>query len=150
MNFDIGFTDSFNINYKSQSKHASGYIKIANELEESFFSSLQALSKNDYLKQWLLAVDIIIQGKDRSGIVVDYADLESEIVGEWWTLYLLDKDLIAVQNQLIGRGFAIENFTNYVPHYQSIDEEGNKISEWHITLEDLIEFKQDVIRRLNP
>ncbi len=132
---------------------AQGQIKIGS-FQESFSSALNVLSKMDYMTQWFEAITRIEQGYGSSAFLANYVGLEWEVIGMWWPLYYSgDNKNVWIQNQLILQNEVDKNFTvgryhEYISKHKQTNEEGETISEWNIAIEELVEFKDKLLLKI--
>lgn len=153
MAFDVTFTDGLPCATLKPRGHASGVIVIG-EFKETISTALDVLSKQDYMHQWRQAAQRIVQGRDRSAIITSFADRGGVIVGMWWPLYVCEAGLVAIQNQMISREvidprFSIHTCYDYVGLRETMNEEGETISEWVTTVDELAAFAKRIDKRLS-
>src|ERR1700727_596362 len=65
---------------------AYGELAIGNH-REGFCSSLYEWSKEDYESQWRHAIRSLLEGKDRSALIVEYISPLASRKLEWWPMY---------------------------------------------------------------
>lgn len=152
MTFDLTFTDAIGYGLVAANREAIGTIVIG-DFEETFSAALDVLSKRDYLGHWLEAAQRLEKGRSDSAIITSFADRGGEIIGMWWPLYALESGLIAVHNGLIFRDIVGPRFSvlccyDYVGPHETTNEDGERISEWNTTFDDLAEFAARVEGRL--
>lgn len=66
----------------------------------------------------------------------------------WWPLYR-ENDLVHIHNNLLfikdlNEKFAINNLYAYVVKRETVNEDGDKVSEWTIPLQDLKVFRDQL------
>ena len=152
MAFEITFTDTASYGLVAACCEATGTIVIG-YYEETFSSALDVLCKRDYLAQWRQAAQRLVEGFSSSAIITSLADRGGAVIGMWWPLYACENGLIAVQNRLIlrdvvGTGFSVASCYDNVGPHNTTTEDGEPISEWTTTFDDLVAFATRVERRL--
>lgn len=138
MSFSIKFLDK-RINNDFQ----IGEIKI-NSYSERFQSSLSYWNKENYVEQWKDAVQRIFDGNNRSCLVTSMFEPNISSYIHLWLLYT-ERDIVHIQNQILFLKELNEPFNEsciygYISDREIIDEDGHKISEWDIHINDLKEF----------
>jgi len=114
---------------------------------ERFQSTLFFWSISDYRKQWVHAIERIINADNStSALITELRDpvLADEVIGRWWVLYR-EGENVYVQNQLIFRKYLTGEFNPldpyaHIPKRETETDEGDKISEWEVKLHDMREF----------
>ena len=151
MTFQIYYTDSLPLDYKSEKKYGVGYIELPGG-KESISSALDVFCKRDYISQWIEAVEAIEGGGGKSAFITSYADRGGEIVGMWWTIYHLDEnvDRCMLCNQLllkeyISKNFSLENFFGDICEYDEIGAEDESFDEWEVSFQELKDFKKQLL-----
>ena len=121
---------------------------VIGDFQETFAASLASWTREDYNRHWRKALEKLISGTDRSAVITDYVEppahpsAESYLV--WWPLYR-DGDTVYVQNHVLFFGqltqpLSPERPWDSVRDRQLIDEEGQKISEWTTTVDEIKHF----------
>lgn len=117
-----------------------GVIKIG-DFEERFDCSLDYWMPVKYQAQWCNAVDKLLQGRSRVALVSSITDPTTANFLFWWPIYSIDGSAHFQQQILFRedfpRAFDFESLLASVPVYESVDEEGQKISEWVTPIEDI-------------
>lgn len=124
-----------------------GEIVIGN-FRETFVGSLVFWSLEEYDFHWRKALERLIAVGDRSALITDYVEPPAypysggHII--WWPLYR-DGDAVYVQNQLLffahlSQPFSPERPWDSVRDRRVVNEDGQKISEWVTTAEDIRHF----------
>jgi len=115
---------------------------------ETFTVSLSSWSREQYDQHWNTALERLIGGADRSALITSYIKPRTRITPDdflvWWPLYR-DGDTVYVQNHLL---FFRQLSTPFLParpweslrDRQVTNEEGQKISEWVMTVQDIRNF----------
>jgi hypothetical protein len=117
-----------------------GVIKIG-DFEERFECSLGYWMPMKYQAQWLNAVDQLLQGRTRVALVSSITDPTTANFLFWWPIYSIDGSA-HFQQQILFRedfphAFDFESLLESVPVYESVYEEGQKLSEWVTSIEDI-------------
>jgi len=153
MPFAICFTDEPNqfLGDDPTVPYAVGRI-LAGCLDESFVATLYEWDRRDYEAQWLLALERLVAGDRKVVLTTYYVNPAESSNLEWWALYRGDDDVVHVQNHLrfynqLGSGFSIAEASRFVQERLTIDEDGNHISEWDVTLTEIKLFIEQVKRQ---
>ncbi len=124
-----------------------GKIVIDN-FRETFAPSLSFWTRDQYEMQWIRALEKLVAGEDRSALITDYVEPPTEVTSNsylvWWPMYR-EGDTIFVQNHLLffhqlSRPFSLDRFWESVPDRRIVGEEGQKVSEWVTTVQDIRDF----------
>ena len=126
-------------------KHtAIGQIAI-NDFKENFQMSLDIWSVDDYKKQWQEGFERI-KTYNNSVLITDITNQNSKTLIQWWVLYKEDNKIF-IHNEMLGgkdfekrlkkEPFNKETYYNFIDPRKTFTEEGHKISEWVIDLNDL-------------
>lgn len=119
-------------------KHYKGQITIG-DFQESFYMPVDSWSIPEYKKQWKEGLERI-KTHDSSCLVVNSIGYI-----EFWSLYREGEKIFIHNNCLFERPkglprFDINTCYLYVIPRETIDEDGNKISEWQVDLQDVLEY----------
>ena len=129
----------------SNTEHGLCLAKITiDDFDDVFETSLSFWSKEDYQAHWREALERIVQGSDVSCLITSIDDPNSANFLIWWPLYRME-DKVIVQNQLFflegAQGkFDIKNPFHSVRKYGSISPDGQEISEWALTVDQISKF----------
>jgi hypothetical protein len=139
--FSIRFTGEVRERYDED--YALGIIRIA-EFEETFWSSLSYWSTANYEQSWQASLQRIAGGADPSCLITDFHDPQWANFITTWPIYRVNEKL-SFQNQLIfldqlTSPFVTERPWESVDEYESVDEDGNKISEWFVPVSAIQDF----------
>ncbi|XZN94686.1 MAG: hypothetical protein ACM65K_17590 [Microcoleus sp.] len=120
-----------------------GSIQIGS-FQEKFFSSLSFWSMQDYEFHWKKALQRIVSDYKSSCLITSMYDPARANYIEWWPIYR-NQNLLYFQNGIllldsIKDSFDISDPFQYVPEREINTEQGEKISEWIITVEDVENF----------
>ena len=118
---------------------------ILKDLNESFHPSFRVWSVNDYQQHWKKNLKKVLTGKNTS-LIVNWNPVSGEtgFSGEMWEVFHLEKDKYALQNCLILNenypdGKINPNKLEPFPR-ETIDEDGEKISEWETTRAEILDL----------
>lgn len=145
MPFSISFCDTPLVHeYDDPLTPGAEGILLLGDWKESFLSSLYTWSKSDYERQWQHAITSLIDGDEKSALITEYISPEASSHLVWWPLYR-EGGSIYVHNQILfydqlSKPFSLEEIAQFVAERQTVDGDGNLISEWNVTLEALIQF----------
>jgi hypothetical protein len=139
--FSISFLDE-PVVYEEDDPTAAGRLLIG-DWEEVFVSSLFLWRKEDYEAQWLNAIRSLLNGKDKAALIVEYLGPEAGRLW-WWPIYRVE-DTIYFREQILffdrlEEPFSIERAFSFVKDREITSENGNKISEWSVTLTEVRDF----------
>jgi len=143
--FSIEFTDEpLEHPYDDSTIAAAPGLLVMAGRSERFISNLALWDKNDYESHWRRELKSIIDGKNRVAIITCYNDPAHSTEMEIWPAYR-DDGMVRMQNHLLSyidlpQGFAVSEVSSYLEDRQVIDEDGNKLSEWSVTIRDIEEF----------
>lgn len=130
-----------------------------NNFKETFVMPLEWWHQKDYKQQWLEGLERIFTHK-RSCLITSVQNPYLRPHINWWILYK-EGDTIFIQNQIIfgslyrqkmkHNPFDSKTCYRHLPKKRSIYTDGEKISEWRVSLQDiqifLEEFKKTAPRR---
>ncbi len=143
MSFAIAFESEPMLNADLQSLEARGYLLIG-EHRESFIASQHFWGKSDYEKHWKKALSRILEGESRSCLITSLYDPATANFIEWWPIYGR-RGSILVQNHLLfladlKEEFDIDDPFRFVPDHSAVSEDGERISEWIVSLDAVRKF----------
>jgi hypothetical protein len=120
-----------------------GEIKIA-DFTESFHSATTYWNKNDYLNQWKKALERIRQGFESSCFITSMCNPLYANFIFWWVVYI-EGDWAHIQNHIfflneLSEPFQVDKIYSYIQKREIYNEDGNKISEWKIRIEEIESF----------
>ncbi|MFJ7271318.1 hypothetical protein ACIQV3_32530 [Streptomyces sp. NPDC099050] len=130
-----------------------GRIVIA-DFVEHFRTDLCFWSKQDYWRSWLAAIEVLEeQGHAASCLVTSIADPGSSHVAMCWPLYR-EGERVFVQNAMIifddlPVPFDIDRPWLSIQPHTTVDEDGNRISEWSTDMESVREFGRRIAAHVN-
>ena len=146
--FSIKFLDnSFNEEPFGE-KACCGVITI-NAFQEQFVSPTTYWSQEDYERQWITAISQILGGANSSCLITSMYDPKLAEFILWWPLYR-EGNIIFIQNHIlfmneISGEFDPWNLQPFIPPHETYTEEGECISEWEVTIEDLESFIKPIL-----
>lgn len=116
---------------------------IIDSFSESFICPLNYWSEKDYYEHWYTGIRKIIKENKSALITEMHNPLTSNFI-IWWVLYKLE-DIVYIQNKILfikelNQTFDIKNFSDYIEDRKIYTEEGDKISEWKININEFINF----------
>jgi hypothetical protein len=146
--FKICTTDDF-VSESSSERGPAVYGKIViDDFQETFAASLAYWTRDDYALHWTKALARLAAGGDRSALITDYLEPpvrpSSEDYLVWWPLYR-EGDAVYVQNHILffgklDRPFSPERPWDSVRSRQIVNGDGQNISEWTTTIQDIKYF----------
>lgn len=128
------------------STEAAGRIVIG-DFTETFRVSLGFWGESDYRRSWRQAFDVIKDDShSRSCFMVSMSDPERTNFLTCWPAYRVG-EIVYLQNSLLfldelESGFDVGEPWASIRAHRSIDEDGNKISEWATSMDSLRDFFQ--------
>ncbi len=143
MAFSISFTGAPNqfLDDDANIPSAIGQIVIG-EFEEEFVSSLYEWTKEDYVAQWTSSLRRFVAGADRAVLITFYVNSKDSSNLEWRALYRGEGGIVHVQNHLpwyenFGREFSVSEAESFLHDRITVNEDGNRVSEWNVLLADV-------------
>jgi CdiI N-terminal domain len=143
--FSIEFTDEpLNYPYDDTSIPAAPGRLVLGKSTEEFLANLSLWSKSDYESHWTRELKALFQGNPKAALVVSYDDPTAASNMEIWRVYR-DGELAHFQNQLlpyshVPPGFEVSKLSQYIQDRVVMTSEGNRISEWDVTVRDIEMF----------
>jgi hypothetical protein len=144
MAFSIRFlSESFQAIEHHPITEAVGEI-VLGEFRELFISSLSFWTKAQYEDQWITGLNRLVQNVSPSALITTMYDPTVANFIFWWPMYRQD-DKVLVHNQMLllmhhRELLNPDNPYTFIYEYESVDEEGQKVSEWEISIEDISTF----------
>lgn len=116
---------------------------VLGEFKENFIANLYQWNKTDYEAQWRSAIKALLEGS-KSALIVYYVSPEFADNFEWWRMYKAE-NVVYFQNQLPSydqflQPFSLEKITSFVGDRVTVNEDGNRISEWSVPLREVEDF----------
>jgi hypothetical protein len=120
-----------------------GTIQIGS-FQERFIASLMYWSADDYKRHWRQAIERILHSSDVSCLITSVVDPTTANHIFWWPMYRVN-EYVFIQNQILFFDqlqfpFDEQNPFSSVAERRTIDEDGNRISEWSVQIDELEEF----------
>lgn len=117
---------------------------ILGDYEEHFESSLSYWSMEDYRNHWEHALHRIVYESNKSCLITAINNPSSSNYLYWWPLYK-NGSSVFIQNQIlflkqIKPNFDPNNPYLNVPDRKTINEEGQEISEWELSIGEILEY----------
>ena len=114
--------------------------------EESFFAPVSFWNRQEYLRSWYLSLCVGLERKQHSVLVTSMLDPESANFLMVWVLYFIGQH-VHIQNSVVFLddvvpGFNADDVNSYVGAREVVNEEGDRISEWIVTLPEVLSFKE--------
>jgi hypothetical protein len=127
-------------------KASWGLITIGS-FQERFIASLDYWNAADYARHWKQAIRRIIQFSPSSCLITSMYDPVTANYVYWWTMYRINRTVF-IQNQIffldkLSTPFNPNNPFTSIPERETVNEDGDEISEWSTTVEELEAFLQD-------
>jgi hypothetical protein len=113
---------------------------------ETFIASLVFWTSERYEQHWKVAVRRLIRGEDRSVLITSYIEPnrfpDEHLI--WWPLYRVGTT-VYIQNQLLffdrlSRPFSVADPWTFVQARRTVNDDGDKISEWSVPIASFAEF----------
>ncbi len=101
-------------------------------------------SADDYKRHWKQAIERILHSSDVSCLITSMIDPTTGNHIFWWPMYR-ENDTVFIQNHILffdqlQSPFDERNPFSSVRGRQTINEDGNRISEWSVQIDELEEF----------
>jgi hypothetical protein len=123
-----------------------GFIKI-DDFEENFLLSLTCWRYEDYIEQWGVALNRIIE-KENSCLITSMRNIKNGgTFIDTWVLYRKN-EIVFIQNRIILPDSSKKEIGEVFPYSlilprETVSEDGSKISEWQTTVEDIAIFLKE-------
>lgn len=117
---------------------------VLGDYMEHFESSLSYWNMEDYKNQWKNALNKIARESNKSCLITSIYDPSSSNFLYWWPIYR-EGSSIFFQNQILflkklQPKFDPSNPYKSVPARNTINEDGHVISEWELSIEEILEY----------
>lgn len=117
------------------------------DYREGFAACLYRWNKKDYESQWREATRNLLEGRDRAALIVEYVGHEAWKL-EWWPMYRVG-ETVFLQNHLLffdqlARPFSIDDPYSSLKDRETVDEDGNRISEWSVNFSEIESFARSL------
>jgi len=115
---------------------------IIDDMSEIFMSPLSYWSVSDYFGHWRTSIEKIASRKvDRSIFITEMYDPGHANFIRYWVAYAESSSVFFQENILflddVKRPFDLDNIHLFIPNREIINEDGDQISEWAISLEEI-------------
>lgn len=146
MKFSIELISDLVPNLEPGNKACMGLIRIGS-FEEHFIASLTYWRADDYERHWKDAIFRIVKGHLTSCLITSMIDPENAKFIFWWPMYRV-QDTVFIQNQILffenlPHTFNENDPFSSIPERVTVNDEGQRLSEWTIPVKSLEEFLQD-------
>jgi len=125
-----------------------GYM-ILGQSRENFRSSLDRWKIADYEKQWSKAIIRLLDGAESSVLITSLPALDSNDMIELWpmwrngdTVYIQEEPLFSLEAR---NSFDSDNPYIYVGAHLTELEDGRRISQWVVPLQNFAEFLRNLL-----
>lgn len=144
MPFSISFLDEPLIYEEDDPTYVAAAGKlIIGDWEEIFVSSLYLWSKEDYMAQWLHAIRSMLNGSEKAALIVEYLGPDAGRLW-WWPMYKVESSVYLREQILffdqLKEPFSLDKAFSYIGDRRIISEDGQKISEWNVSLSEVEKF----------
>ncbi|WP_157015978.1 hypothetical protein [Pseudomonas batumici] len=134
---DHVLSDSFGVASLKGVIHLSGS-------QEFFYAPVSYWGRREYIESWRAAFTTGYARGEHSVLVTSMLDPEKANFLTVWVLYYVGSK-VYVQNSIVfldevGEKFDVSDPNSYVGPREKIDEDGNEISEWEVSLDDVVSF----------
>lgn len=148
MAFSITFLDEA-IRDNEAEKARYGQIVIGT-FHERFFAPLHYWAASDYEHHWKESLTRITGSGSVSCLITSMYDPEKPNFIFWWPMYRIE-DQVFIQNHILFLNELLEPFNESDPcqsvrERRTVDEDGNRISEWSVSIDDIASF----LSRIGP
>ena len=131
---------------KDDLSYGIGYM-ILGQSRENFRSSLDRWQIADYKKQWSKAIRRLLDGAESSVLITSLPAIDSDDMIELWPMWRSD-DIVYIQEEPLfsleaKKSFDSDNPYIYVGTHLTELDDGQRISQWGVPLQDFIEFLQN-------
>jgi hypothetical protein len=154
MGFRIRFLADDNISLGQELSKCNGNRQVAlgvitiGDFNERFEALLGFWGKDDYQAHWQDALGRILRREEISCLITSMADPKTANFITWWPLYR-EGSAVIVQNHIFflkdAKGkFDSKNPYTFVQRYRSVNADGQPISQWITSVEDIQEFVREI------
>lgn len=147
MSFSIRFLPDESLEFDPDPGTVVGMIEIG-DFRERFQASLSFWSPADYVRSWRAGLEWITGNNTKSCLITSMYDPQNASLIVWWPMYR-DGENVWIQNYLllleeIEESFAPDDPYPLIPDRVIVDEEGQKLSEWHTTVTAVKHFLENM------
>jgi hypothetical protein len=141
--FDISITGEPIDGLDPGSKAVYGKITIG-DFSEDILIGLARWNPARYEQQWKAAVARLVEGADRSALIVEYVEPQHSYYVMLWPMFREDKT-VYIQNRMLflnqlSGPFSAEAPWNSIEKRKTVGSKGQRISEWVTNVENLRDF----------
>jgi CdiI N-terminal domain len=120
-----------------------GVIQIGS-FQERFIASLMYWGADDYKRHWKQAIERVLHSSDVSCLITSMVDPATATFIFWWPMYRVNENVF-IQHQILffdqlQSPFDERTPFSFVSKRQTINEDGERISEWSVRINELEEF----------
>src|SRR5215211_3873361 len=146
MVFSIKWMPKSVVNPETHEKAGQGVITLG-KFQERFTAPLDYWTAKAYREHWKQAIARIVQDSSVSCLVTSMYDPATANYIVWWPMYRVG-EMVHLQNQLLF----LENLPSpfvpsdpclFVPERVTVNEEGEKVSEWSVPVQDMEIFLRE-------
>ena len=140
--FSIGFTDEVREHpYDDTNISAAPGRLVLGKSQEEFLANLSLWDESDYESHWARELKTLVGGSPKVALIVSYNDPRAASNIEIWRAYR-DGELVHFQNQILWysalpHAFEVSKLSQYIDDREVMTAEGNRISEWDVTIQDI-------------
>lgn len=144
----IGTDTVFAIQFHSVEPTEIGGLAIGSialgSYRESFECPIHLWRREDYEEHWVQAVERLVNGAESTALITELYDPASASFIKWWPAYRFGAR-VTFHNQLLLMAdlptpFELRDIYRHIPPYQQVNEDGDRISEWSVPIEQLESF----------
>jgi contact-dependent growth inhibition (CDI) system CdiI-like immunity protein len=122
---------------------APGMLVLGNWFEE-ILANLSVWSKADYEAHWVRELDALVKRTSKVALIVSYNDPRFSSNMEIWRVYR-EGEWAHFQNQIPDYGsfpqpFKIEELSQLISDRRVMNDEGDRISEWKVSVREIEYF----------
>lgn len=108
---------------------------------EHFNAPISYWDRNKYLSQWKQGLNLILDGHSKSAFIATMYDPKTADFIFWWVMYRVGSN-VYLQNHILfmdglNEPFDENHFSKFVPERETVTEDGDAISEWKVSVEDI-------------
>ena len=140
------FSISFRRPLDPKQKFSLGTI-VLGTATDGFHASFDYWQPSDYEKQWREAVKLIVNGAEKAALITEMPPPSKANFVRWWPMWRF-QDAVRIHEQILfmdqlNTPFTLEDPYAHVDNYHEFNEEGERLSEWTVPLQDFVEFLQN-------
>ena len=117
-----------------------GVLHISSS-SEYFHAPVSYWDREKYLSQWRQGLNLILRGCSKSAFLTTMYDPATANFIFWWVMYLVGSE-VHIQHHILfmedlNEAFSENDFSRFVPERETMTEDGDAISEWKVSVEDV-------------